>query len=146
MPSEQLTVLVADDQPMMRETLRDDLEREGLLVVGEAVDGVDAVERAVETRPAVCLLDMNMPRASGIDAAAEISRRLGTATSVVLISAEVSADAVLDALRAGAAGFLSKGIDPHRLGAALRAVARGESAFPRRELRQALARLVPRAA
>jgi DNA-binding NarL/FixJ family response regulator len=134
----RLTVVLADDQATMRAWLREDLEREGIDVVAEAADGVEAVERAIETHPTVCLFDLNMPRASGLEAAAKTARALH-GTSVVLISVEVTPEAVVDAVRAGAVGFLTKDIAPTRLAAALRAVAAGECAFPRRELRRALA-------
>jgi DNA-binding NarL/FixJ family response regulator len=136
-----LTVLVADDEPLTRASLREDLERAGIAVVAEAADGAEAVERALARRPSLCLLDVNMPAGGGITAATDIVRALGTTTSVVLISADLTVVGVVDALRAGAVGFLSKDIDPRRLAAAMRAVAAGESAFPRRELREALDRL-----
>ena len=141
-PLEPLTVLVADDNEVFRAALREELERAGMRVVAEAGDGVEAVDRALETRPSVCLLDVNMPEQSGLVAGAIIATALDE-TSVVLITAGVTVADVLDAVRAGAAGCISKDMDPRRVPAILDAVAEGESAFPRRELRQALDLLVP---
>jgi DNA-binding NarL/FixJ family response regulator len=136
------TVLVADDNQRFRVELREELERAGLRVVAEARNGLEAVDLALETRPAICLLDINMPGQSGVVAAAIIASAL-EATSVILITADLTVADVLDAVRAGAAGCISKDMDPRRLPAILDAVAEGESAFPRRELRQALDLLVP---
>jgi DNA-binding NarL/FixJ family response regulator len=141
-PLEPLTVLVADDNEAFRAQLRAELESAGMRVVAEARDGISAVDLALETRPAVCLLDVNMPKQSGLVAAAIIATALDE-TSVVLITAGVTVADVLDAVRAGAAGCISKDMDPRRVPAILDAVAEGESAFPRRELRQALDLLVP---
>lgn len=141
-PAEPLTVLVADDNRAFRAELRIELERAGMEVVAEAGDGVAAVDLALEMRPAICLLDVNMPEQSGLVAAAIIATALDE-TSVVLITAGVTVADVLDAVRAGAAGCISKDMDPRRVPAILDAVAEGESAFPRRELRQALDLLVP---
>jgi DNA-binding NarL/FixJ family response regulator len=141
-PLEPLTVLVADDNQVFRAELRDELERAGMEVVAEAGDGVEAVDLALEMRPSVCLLDVNMPGQSGLVAAAIIATALDE-TSVVLITAGVTVADVLDAVRAGAAGCISKEMDPRRVPAIVDAVAEGESAFPRRELRQALDLLVP---
>lgn len=141
-PAEPLTVLVADDNRAFRAELRVELERAGMEVVAEAGDGVEAVDLALEMRPSVCLLDVNMPGQSGLVAAAIIATALDE-TSVVLVTAGVTVADVLDAVRAGAAGCISKDMDPRRVPAILDAVAEGESAFPRRELRQALDLLVP---
>jgi DNA-binding NarL/FixJ family response regulator len=136
------TVLIADDNQRFRMELREELERAGLRIVAEACNGLEAVDLALETRPAICLLDINMPGQSGVVAAAIIASAL-EATSVILITADLTVADVLDAVRAGAAGCISKDLDPRRLPAILDAVAEGESAFPRRELRQALDMLVP---
>jgi DNA-binding NarL/FixJ family response regulator len=140
-----LTVLVADDNARVRAGLRDDLEAAGVHVVAEACNGDEAVDLALETRPHVCLLDIHMPGQSGLAAAAVLARVLD-ATSVVLITADLTVADVLDAVRVGAAGCLSKTLDPTTLAATVGAVAAGEAAFPRRELRQALDFLIPQVA
>jgi DNA-binding NarL/FixJ family response regulator len=131
MSSEQqkLRVLVADDHPAMRVGLRALLEGDGIEVVAEARNAHTAVEAALRERPDLCLLDVRMP-GSGISAAAELSRRLPD-MPVVMLSAWVEERDVLDALSAGAAGYLVKDMNPKRLSAAIRGVMRGEAALPR---------------
>jgi CheY-like chemotaxis protein len=135
------TVLLADDNDRHRRLLRADLEGEGLTVF-EAVDGVDAVDVALAQRPGVCLIDINMPRQSGPAASAVITAAL-EGSSVILLTADVTVADVVDALRSGAVGCMSKTVHPLRLSAVIVAVAACETTFPRRELRQALELLFP---
>jgi DNA-binding response OmpR family regulator len=138
---ERPTVLLADDNLRHRKLLRAELEEAGLTVF-EAVDGVDAVDVALARRPRVCLIDINMPRQSGPAAAAVITAAIA-GSSVILLTADITVADVIDALRSGAVGCMSKTVHPLRLLAAIKAVAAGESTFPRRELRQALELLFP---
>jgi DNA-binding NarL/FixJ family response regulator len=140
-----VSVLLADEDDLARRDLRWDLERAGFDVVAEAANGEDAVDLALETRPELCLLASELPRQSGFAAAAIIARVLDR-TSVVLMSADLTVGDVLDAVRAGAAGCVQKDVGSSQLPLILNAVASGESAFPRRELRQALDFLVPQVA
>jgi DNA-binding NarL/FixJ family response regulator len=142
---QMISVLLADQDELARRDLRWDLERAGFEVVAEAANGDEAVDLALETRPALCLLASELPRQSGLAAAAIIARVL-EGTSVVLMSSDLTVGDVLDAVRAGAAGCVQKDIDSSQLPLILNAVASGESAFPRRELRQALDFLVPQVA
>jgi DNA-binding NarL/FixJ family response regulator len=142
---QMISVLLADQDELARRDLRWDLERSGFEVVAEAANGDEAVDLALETRPALCLLASELPRQSGLAAAAIIARVL-EGTSVVLMSSDLTVGDVLDAVRAGAAGCVQKDIDSSQLPLILNAVASGESAFPRRELRQALDFLVPQIA
>jgi DNA-binding NarL/FixJ family response regulator len=139
------SVLLADQDELARRDLRWDLERAGFEVVAEAANGDEAVDLALETRPELCLLASELPRQSGLAAAAIIARVLD-GTSVVLMSSDLTVGDVLDAVRAGAAGCVQKDVDSSQLPLILSAVASGESAFPRRELRQALDFLVPQVA
>ena len=139
------TVLVADRDDARRHAIRDGLEEAGLHVVAEAATGEEALELALETRPAVCLLGAQLRGQSGLAVAAVVVRVLD-GTSVILMTAEPTVGDVLDAVKVGAAGCLSSGLDPDRLAAAVSAVAAGEASFPRRELRQALDFLVPQIA
>jgi DNA-binding NarL/FixJ family response regulator len=139
------SVLLADQDELARRDLRWDLERAGFEVVAEAANGDEAVDLALETRPDLCLLASELPRQSGLAAAAIIARVLD-GTSVVLMSADLTVGDVLDAVRAGAAGCVQKDVGSSQLPLILNAVASGESAFPRRELRQALDFLVPQVA
>ena len=140
-----ISVLLADQDELARRDLRWDLERSGFEVVAEAANGDEAVDLALETRPEVCLLASELPRQSGLAAAAIIARVLD-GTSIVMMSSDLTVGDVLDAVRAGAAGCVQKDVDSSQLPLILNAVASGESAFPRRELRQALDFLVPQVA
>lgn len=120
------TVLVVDDQELVRAGFRLILERADLDVVGEAVDGVHAVAQARETSPDVVLMDVRMPRMDGIEA----TRRIVSArpeTRVLALTTFDLDEYVYAAVRAGASGFLLKDVPPDDLVHAVRVVARGES-------------------
>jgi DNA-binding NarL/FixJ family response regulator len=122
------TVLLADDQELVRAGFRLILELAGLTVAGEAADGAAAVELARRHRPDVVLMDVRMPRMDGIEA----TRRIGLAglpTRVLVLTTFDMDEHVYDALRAGASGFLLKDVDRERLVDAVRTVAAGESLF-----------------
>ncbi len=125
----QLRVLVADDHAPTRAGVRLALEGQGFVICAEASDATGAITAAEDERPDICLLDIRMP-GSGIAAAAEISSRLPDSVIVMLTVSRDDSD-LYDALRAGAAGYLLKDIDPGRLPHALRGVAAGETALPR---------------
>jgi DNA-binding NarL/FixJ family response regulator len=110
--------------------LRHALEADGFTVVAEAANAQQAVERAVEERPDICLLDVDMP-GSGIFAAGEITNRV-SGTAVVMLSDSSNDADLFDALRAGALGFLLIDTDPERISHALRGVLAGEAAIPRK--------------
>jgi two-component system, NarL family, response regulator DesR len=140
-----LTVLVAHRDERLRTAIRRGLEAAGLHVVAESSTGEEALELALERRPAVCLLGVQLQGQSGLAVAAVVARVLDQ-TSVILMTPEPTVADVLDAVKIGAAGCLSSGLDPARLAAAIRAVAAGEASFPRLQLRQALDFLVPQVA
>jgi DNA-binding NarL/FixJ family response regulator len=124
-------VLLADDHLGVRTGTRMALEEGGGFVVcAEAADGPSAVEAARRERPDVCLLDVMMP-GGGIEAAAQISAELPD-TAIVMLTVSEDEDHLFDAIRAGAAGYLLKDMDPNRLPDALAGVLAGEAAFPRR--------------
>jgi DNA-binding NarL/FixJ family response regulator len=124
-----IRVLIADDQELVRTGLRmilnaqDDIE-----VVGEAVDGQEAVELARSLRPDVCLFDIRMPRLDGIEAT-RILAGPGVAEpmAIVVITTFDIDEYVYGALRAGARGFLLKDAGPALLGQAIRAAAEGDA-------------------
>ncbi|MFF4102878.1 response regulator [Streptomyces sp. NPDC001903] len=126
-----LRVLVADDQFLIRAGLVGLLEvAEGFEVVGEAVDGAEAVEIAARTRPDVILMDIRMPRMDGIAATEEILARTPPPAPRVLILTTFDLDEyVYGALKAGASGFLLKDSGPQRLLAAITAVGSGDALF-----------------
>jgi DNA-binding NarL/FixJ family response regulator len=131
-PSEPLRILIADDNPLFRHELRQDLERGGLEVVADVSTGDEAVTAALRERPDVCLLDVQMP-GNGMSAAEAIRRTLPS-VKAILITATPDEEGVLAAARAGAEGYLAKDVDPRRLPHIVRAVAEGETAYPRRLL------------
>jgi DNA-binding NarL/FixJ family response regulator len=118
----RIRVLIADDHPVVRQGLRVLMEvQEDMDVVGEAADGVAAAALAAELRPDVLLLDLKMPGRTGPEVIAELAARQIPARVLVLTS--VTDPAAADAaVRAGAAGFLYKDVDPDALVRAIRSV------------------------
>jgi DNA-binding NarL/FixJ family response regulator len=126
----RVRVLIADDHRSTREDVRFALEQDPRFeVCAEAADAPGAIEAAVRERPDVCLLDVNMP-GWGVSAAWEIHARLPQARVVMLTVSRDDRD-LFAALRAGAAGYLLKDMDPRRLPRALESVMEGEVAIPR---------------
>lgn len=118
------TILVVDDQAMIRAGLRLILETEaGFSVVGEAADGVEALELARTTAPDVVLMDLRMPTMDGVEAI----RRLPPQTRVLVLTTFSDDALVYAALRAGASGYLLKTAPPDQLVSAVRAVAEGDA-------------------
>ena len=124
-----LRITLADDHPPTRAGVRRALEVAGWTVLHESGDGKSAIEAAVEHRPDVVLLDINMP-GGGIQAAEAICAALPD-TSVVMLTVSRNDSDLFNALRAGASGYLLKDMDPDRLAHALKGVLRGEAALPR---------------
>jgi DNA-binding NarL/FixJ family response regulator len=127
--TERIRVLVADDHPVFRRGIRAILGVEpDTELVGEATDGEEAVELALELRPGVILMDLNMPKVSGIEA----TRRIVQAsphTAVLMLTTFEDDDSVFAAMRAGAHGYVLKGADGAATLRAIHAVANGESIF-----------------
>jgi DNA-binding NarL/FixJ family response regulator len=120
--------VVADDHPVFRSGLRTLLEDLGVEVVGEAADGAAAVEVALEHRPDVVLMDLQMPEVNGLEA----TRRLSTAAPevrVLVLTMVEDDDMLFAALRAGAAGYLLKGAGPDEIERAVRGVAAGDAVY-----------------
>ena len=127
-----IRVLIADDHAPTRSDMRDAVEQDDRFTVcAEAADGASAVQAALRERPDLCLLDIRMPGTSGIAATREITSRLPE-TKVVMITVSLDEDDLLNALRAGAVGYLLKDIDPVRLPYALSDAFEGRAAIPRR--------------
>jgi DNA-binding NarL/FixJ family response regulator len=143
-----ISVLLVDDQELLRRGFRMILESEpDLHVVGEAGDGVEAVEEAHRLQPDIVLMDIRMPRLDGVEA----TRRLagpdvpGSARVLILTTFDLD-EYVIDALRAGASGFLLKDVPPEELVQAIRVIAAGEALIApsiTRRLLDRFARVLP---
>jgi DNA-binding NarL/FixJ family response regulator len=121
-----LRIIVADDHGIVRSGLKMLIERQdGMSVVAEADDGVTAVEAALRLRPDIAILDVSMPRMTGLQAAREI-RAQCPLTRVLLLSMHDDERYVFDALKAGASGYVLKRQADSELIDAIRAVAAGE--------------------
>ena len=128
---EQIRVLVADDHPVFRYGMRALLLAEpDTELVGEAIDGEEAIQLAASLRPDVILMDLNMPGTNGIEA----TRRILEAgpqeeVGILMLTMFEDDDSVFAAMRAGARGYVLKGADGAETLRAIRAVARGEAIF-----------------
>jgi DNA-binding NarL/FixJ family response regulator len=121
-------VLIADDQQLVRAGFRLILsEQDGIEVVGEAVDGAEAVALAASLHPDVVLMDIRMPRLDGIEATRQIVAADGHRTKVLMLTTFDLDEYVYDALRAGASGFLLKDAPPDQLTAGVRMVSNGDA-------------------
>jgi DNA-binding NarL/FixJ family response regulator len=120
-------ILIADDHGIVRGGLKLLLDRQSdMEVVAEAADGVEALETALSVRPDVCVLDVQMPRMTGLQAAREI-RAHAPAIGVLILSMHDDQRYVFEALKAGAQGYVLKREADQDLVNAVRAVARGDS-------------------
>lgn len=125
--SQALRLLIVDDQPLIRRALAMTLgEERDICVVGQAVDGVDAIEKALALRPDVIVMDLQMPRASGVVATREITAGL-PAVGVVVLTTYDDDELVFEAIRAGARAYLLKDAAEEEVLDTIRAVHRGES-------------------
>jgi DNA-binding NarL/FixJ family response regulator len=120
-------ILVADDHGIVRAGIKLLLERQrGLEVVAEAADGVEAVEQALAVRPELCILDVGMPRMTGLQAARKIRAHLPE-THVLILSMHDDQRYLFEALKAGASGYVLKREADQDLVEAVRAVGRGDA-------------------
>jgi DNA-binding NarL/FixJ family response regulator len=126
---EVLRVLVADDNTAARAGIKRAIEPHGLQVVAEASDADDAVRLSLAHRPDVCVVAVDLP-GSGVEVTRAINQALPD-TKVVMISATARDEDLLEALRAGADGYLLMTMPASRLPHAIRGVTRGEAALPR---------------
>jgi DNA-binding NarL/FixJ family response regulator len=124
-----IRILVADDHAVVREGIRHVLATQhGFDIAGEAASGADAVRLAGECDPDVVVLDVSMPEGTGLEVIADV-RRAAPDARVLILSVHDEAEYVLQAVRAGAHGYLRKDSSPAELRDAVRAVDRGESVF-----------------
>lgn len=130
MAGEAISILIADDHPVVREGLRALIDvQSDMAVVGEAADGVEAVEKARTLRPDVVLLDLLMPGMDGIAAIPAILR-VCPDTGILVLTSYAEDDKVISSIRAGAMGYLLKDSSAPHLLQAIRDVARGEAPLP----------------
>jgi DNA-binding NarL/FixJ family response regulator len=140
-----ITVLLVDDEALVRAGLRMILETEpDIEVVAEAADGAEGVSLCRQHRPDVALLDVRMPGVDGLQAARRIAADPEVHTAVVMLTTFDSDDALVAALRAGAAGFLLKSMPRDRLVNAIRTATSGEALLAPQITRRLLADLVER--
>jgi DNA-binding NarL/FixJ family response regulator len=136
-----IRVLLVDDQALLRTGFRMILQAQpDLEVVGEAVDGADAVRQVAALRPDVVLMDVRMPVMDGVQATAAIAADGATTRVLILTTFDVD-EYAFAALRAGASGFLLKDVPPTELAGAIRAVAAGDAVVSPRITRQLLDRV-----
>jgi len=128
--SSTVTVYIADDHPVFREGLtRAVTQHADFRLVGEASDGITALEEIRALRPQVALLDVGMPGLDGVDVLDAIVRD-GMSTAVVLLSAHLSAQAIFRSMSSGASAYLTKEADREAILDAVSAAARGEVRMP----------------
>jgi DNA-binding NarL/FixJ family response regulator len=126
--SDALRVMVVDDHPMWREGVARDLTEAGLEVVATAANGTDAITRFPAARPHVLVLDLQIPAPNGVAVTAEVVR-LDPAVRVLILSASGEQRDVLEAVKAGATGYLVKSASRAELLDAVRRVAQGDTVF-----------------
>jgi two-component system chemotaxis response regulator CheY len=119
--TDNITVLIVDDSPVSLWLLRDILEECGYVVVGEAADGVEAVEKHRELQPMVTIMDVSMPRMDGIQASREILAR-DPGARILISSASDHESLLAAAAKAGACGYIAKPFLLEKVDVAINAV------------------------
>jgi two-component system, NarL family, response regulator LiaR len=124
---DRITVLIADDHPIVRQGLRAFLDlQDEVTVIGEAATGIEAVTKVEELLPDVVLLDLVMPDVDGIEAARRI-RDVSPATKVIVLTSYADDEKIFPAIKAGAAGYLLKDVEPQEIATGIRRVQQGEA-------------------
>ncbi|WP_430591973.1 response regulator [Humidisolicoccus flavus] len=122
------TILLVDDQALVRTGIRTILESEpGFTVVGEAANGAEAVERAIELAPQVICMDVQMPIMDGLEATRALRDNAEVCASVLMLTTFDRDDFLFEALQAGASGFLLKTAEPEDIIDAVHALAQGDA-------------------
>jgi len=126
-PEDRIRILIADDHPVVRDGLVAMLSTQGdFQVIGEAATGRETVSRALELRPDVLLLDLEMPDMDGVHALEEIRRQF-PGIQVIVLTAFDTDERILSALKSGASGYLLKGVPRQEIFHAIRTVSQGGS-------------------
>ena len=123
-----LRVLIADDHPLFLEGIRSLLVARGMVVVGTASDGLQAIEQARSLRPDVILMDIEMPHCTGLEALRQIKQE-NASVQVVMLTVSADDDYLFEAMRSGASGYLLKGLDADDFFALLAGLKQGEVAL-----------------
>jgi DNA-binding NarL/FixJ family response regulator len=123
-----ITVVVADDHPMWRDAVARDLADGGFVIVGTASDGPSAFRRTMATRPHVLVLDLNLPGLHGVEVCAQLTAA-DAPTRILILSVSGEQQDVLDAVKAGACGYLLKSAAREEFIEAVRRTAQGRAVF-----------------
>jgi DNA-binding NarL/FixJ family response regulator len=126
--SEEINVVLVDDHDLFRSGLRDILEDQGVKVVGEADNGERGAELVSQLAPDVAVMDLNMPGIGGIEATRRIAAQ-SPATQVLVLTISSDDDSIMQAMMAGASGYMLKDASVEELTAGIRAAAAGESSI-----------------
>jgi len=128
--ADRIRVLIADDHQVVRQGLRSFLDvQDGIEVIGEAADGKECIALAESLAPDVILLDLKMPGVDGVEALRMLRDRRSKA-KVLVVTSFTDLDAVVPAVRSGAAGYVYKDLDPAALASAIRSVYAGHVLLP----------------
>ena len=139
-----IRVIIADDQELVRAGFRMILEHNGIDVVAEAADGLEAVTRTREFTPDIVLMDIRMPTLDGIEATRRVTALPQSMTRVLILTTFDLDEYVYEAVRAGASGFLLKDVAPQDLVHAVTVVARGDAMLAPAVTRRLLEQFVRR--
>jgi DNA-binding NarL/FixJ family response regulator len=121
-----IRLMLADDHRMLREGLRRSMTEEGFDIVGEAQDGLEAIELAERLLPDVILMDVSMPNCNGVDACRQVKQRVA-GPRVVMLTMHADKEVLTDAIRAGASGYLVKDCSTEEIADAVRMAAQGDT-------------------
>jgi NarL family two-component system response regulator LiaR len=144
-PMDKIKVLIVDDHAMVRQGLQTFLTlSEGIEVVGEAANGLEAVEQVRQRRPDVVLMDLVMPELDGIEATRRI-RALSPETQVLALTSFIDDEKVFTAIEAGALGYLLKDVSPDDLVEAIKAAHRGEAQLHPEATKKLMSQVVTKA-
>jgi DNA-binding NarL/FixJ family response regulator len=137
---DRLRVMVVEDHPLVRAAIRQAISDTDLEVVGEAANAEEAFAKAPALRPDVLLLDINLSGVSGLQLLRDLAPRLPE-TSIVMLTASSEDRDVMEALRNGAVGYLTKDLSPEALRRAIRGIRAGDLPMPRKLAARAIQRL-----
>ncbi len=133
-----IRLLLADDHRLLREGLRRSMSDAGFDVVGEASDGVEAIRLASELLPDVILMDVTMPNCDGVEACRQVIAS-GGRSRIVMLTMHADQEVLAEAIRAGAAGYLTKDCSTREIAEAVRMAAEGDTVLSPQLARSMLA-------